>query len=413
MVRILWKSQWKTVISLLGFFAVALLFSVGLESKTGLRFLSEQTAYLSHFSDQNLTGFFDTADADLDAAQSRVDSIENYEEYEGNLFTEMQDPVLAAAGIENAADYDMLVWKEKMLQMPGTYTDSIENDARMLRQLLQRLENERKFQFHLDNQLELARRGMRRNDGSYLKYAAAEKELKKINSDFPLQDPVYAERILSYLEKDFYLILLLALTFFAAFSNTAQTGVVNQIVLSSMGIRKYVKKQLAAAVCVTIAAVSIYMGLLLLIFGGTPDHIPWALPLQAVNGYETVTFAVSVGGYLVLLLAFKLLFCLFHVFAVLLLSLLSRNTIVSALLVSAYCGVLLFLYHLLSGQGAFAGDLLIGSCRTLLSEHPFLMVGNAVIPCHFCAAAAIIAGTGGLWFIMVLLAKRIAERRVL
>ncbi len=411
MKTLFFRNQWKTTMYLMLSFFVILLFYNRITSTFDQRYTTFQSEYIRTQDTENREQFFLSLERDSREAEKIVQAIEHFEGYGDGVQAENRDPVLEAAGIDYYADYDMLRWKEEMLRAPGKYSETVEDDYLLLMQLSQRLGNEKNLVSHVENNKELALRGMRRNDPQYIKYMMAYEQLKNIRTEFVIQDPVAAEKFLGYFENDIYLIIVFALSFFSVFSNLIQNKMSNQILLSKTGMRRFAFSQTGISAMTAAVWVWIYYGAVLLIFcGGRLGNIPWDLPIQAINGYETVCYAFTVGQYIFFSVLLKTGYCVFTTLIFLLLSVLSKNNIISAFMAFVYCGGVYAACKFLSQREAPQGNLLLGSAKYLFSDFPYLCLGTHAVPWHLCWLALIIALSMLLVMIIVLVSKVTAKR---
>lgn len=411
MLKIFFRKQLKTCVLIVLFFSLFLFFQNSIDSKFTERYYAVQEEYIEESGVKNNQAFFEQLEADEKQADKTVNAIESFENYDKEIVYNNIDPALIASGAYTYANYEMIVWREEMLAMPGVFAKTVADDSYMLSQLSQRFANQKNFDLNLWNNLELMRRGMRRNDGDYGKYSAVYKELQKIDADFAFADTLVMDKILSYIENDFYIIVLLALCFFSVFSNATQNRITNQIVISPKGIRKYVRGQCLISVCFTVITITFYyIGIILLLSGGNFSAISWQLPIQAINGYENISYAFSAGQYFFYLVLAKTLYCILTVSVFLFLSSLSKNNIISALLCGLYCTVVIILYNINLTDRHDISISLLGSSKYLFSDLPFLQLGNLLISYYFSFLVGVVFIAVILLILTVFLSKYTAKR---
>ena len=414
MMRVLLKTQWKSALSLVLFFCFLLVGYNGIALKFDERYSKYQTAYMESLNTNDRTEFFIQLEKDSTQAKQIVSAIEKFDSYDGDrASSEVIDPLMAAAGGQEYVNYEMIAWREEMLQMPGTYAETLSDDDYMLMQLSSRLSNQKNIEEIIANQVELANRGMRRNDRKYAVYESTYEELEKVDTEFPVQDTLITDKILDYMEADFYLVILLVLLVFGVFSNLIQTKITNQIVVSKLGIRRFVVRQSVVSIVITLITVILYyVGMILIFSNGNIGNVAWNLPIQAIFGYENLHVAYSVGQYILLYFVMKSVYCLTTVCVILMLSAVSKNTIISAFASALYCGCMFMAFHSLVNNGSVYGLLFIGSVRPLLVEFPYISVGTTVIS-YFWVYLVVLLLMAGIFFeLTVYLSKFTAKRWV-
>ena len=64
--------------------------------------------------------------------------------------------------------------------------------------------------------------------------------------------------------------------------------------LSPMGMRKYALSQMAASLLISLGAMAVYYGIVILLCcAGNLGNIPWQHPIQAINTYENILQNIS------------------------------------------------------------------------------------------------------------------------
>ena len=154
------KKQWNLAIFIVLSYFLILLFYDNLNNRFSERYINEQGNYIIKTKEDRKV-FFNTLDLDLEKSREIVSAIENYENYDSEIIYDEIDPALITAGVNSYATYDMIIWKEEMLNMPGKWGETISDDYFMLIQLSERFRNQRNFELNLSNNIELMDRGMR------------------------------------------------------------------------------------------------------------------------------------------------------------------------------------------------------------------------------------------------------------
>ena len=411
MWKLLLKKQWKSALCILLFFGFILFLRTDKEADFEHRYYDAQTEYLAAAAALAPDALFEKIDADCTAAGQLVDDIRNFKTYEDGLPQTSLDPLLAAAGAESYVNYEMVVWREEMLGMPGRFAATVFDDSLMLSQLAERLKNQKHFQANYENNLEVLRRAIRRGDEDLAGYKAAYNALRRVKTDFPVSDTIFADALLAYFESDIFILILMVLCNFSLFSMAAQNKITNTIRVSKMGLQRYALHQIAAAAIITAGFLLLYFAGIIVIFSnGNLRAVPWALPIQAVNGYENVVFPLSVGGYFAVCAGFKTIFLFLLVGVALFLSLCAKNMVVSAIFALALCGGLIGGAGL--ADGAFSA-LLTGGSKPLFADLPYFCFGDTAVP-YAAVYAAVLALAGLLVYsAVVALAGPLAKRRVI
>ncbi len=336
------------------------------ESSRDGRYYQDGAKYMSQFDLNDSDTFFAVLVEDTNKAIDTVSDIEWFTDYEGEIPEGVVNPLDIASSGAMYMDYDMVIWRERMLDLPGKYTDSIRGDEYMLTSLADRLNYSRNLSMIITNHQEIAARGMRRGGVNAPLYKLAEAELNSIPLDFKVQDTAYTQNFLDYMEGDWCLIALIALIFFGSFSTLAQQRVTWQISVSKLGERKYVLMQIATTLIIALVVFMVYhIGVLLACCQWQPSQIAWELPIQCIAGDVFDSFEIilnlKVWEYILLLCGMKCLFGLLIAFGILLISLLCKNNTLAALGSVSVCGGLILL-----SDSEVLGNMLIGNASSLL-----------------------------------------------
>lgn len=415
MTSILFKKQWKKIVILIVFFCCILSVRNGINSEFTDRYDSYQKKYMNQFDLSDRTQFFENLNKDKKEAQKIVSSIEYYESYDKDVANETLDDLMdILTGNVSYANYDMAVWKKEMLNMPGKYSETVSDDAYMLSQLSRRLANQNTFEESLENNIEIMNRGIRRDAGQTEKYGAVLSELQKVDTEFAVADTIIIDKILKYIEADYFIIILIVLSVFSIFSSVLQNKISNHILVSKMGMKKFALSQIAVTLGIILLGLVIYYaGVILALSKGNIGEIPWSLPIQAINGYENISFAFSVGQYFLISVVIKAIYCIFITSVVLLISILCKNTVISAVLSFAGCYGLVNLYNVWMVEKDLSyGSLLIGSSQFLWSNVPYLYVGGGIVPYVVVYVGIIVLLSLVMFFITVSASKVMAKKWV-
>lgn len=395
MLRCLFKQQWRKALFLILLFCGV----YALQEETEVMFTANTVPYQKTYLAQLDLSDKDTVFAQLDEDEAYTRKIHNaiqyYEGYTGDTPEGVLNIMEILSGSAVYADYDMLVWQDAMWDAPGIFAETVFYDFMTIFQLSSRLENQRYLEYNLENQREIMRRGIKRGGDKLGMYHYTLSQLNSINTNVPVADTYYAEKLLSFLESDWHIIALLVLTVFGAFSSGIQNGVTKQVLISSMGMRKFALYQTSASLLISLGSMAVYYAsVILLCCAGNLGNIPWQHPIQAINTYENILQNISLLDYVLLQLGMKICFCVAVTCIVLLISAVSPGNLVSVL------GSLLFFGGLLLANGR--SGLAIGNCRELLEELCYFswngyLVDYSIIFPSVCLCIALIVVALLIW----------------
>lgn len=403
------NKQWKTSFFIVLLFLIFMLIYNNISNSFAERYINEQKNYIIFQEKHSNQDFFQMLDNDLKKARDAVSVIENYEGYDSEIIFQKVDPILVAANANNYATYDMIVWKEEMLNMPGRWTDTIENDYYMLAQLSERMNNQKNFEINHTNNLELLERGMRRNDFNFYKYKATYEQTKKIYKEFSFSDTIVIEKIVNFIEKDYLIIVLFALLYFSVFSNASQLGMIKQIYISSKGMRCYTALQCCSICFLTLlCSIIYYSGIVLILSNGNLDYLLWEMPVQAINGYENISYALTFKDFLMNSFLIKLFHSLIFSLLILLASLISRNNIMSVVICALLCcGIIIPISSL--DNNDLTNTILLGGSKFLFSDLPYAKFFGQIIPYNICYITIAFVAIIIIFSIIVYLSKFVAK----
>ena len=409
MLKQLLLRQWKKALGLLLFLCVVTVLGARSSFENRGRFYEYQTVYMESFDLWQRDAFFARLEKDNDEASALTLMIQNYEGYTGTRPDGSDDPLLSMFG--TYTDYNMLLWQAQMLQAPGKYSPTVEDDALMLHQLDSRLSSLKNVQKTIQNQIEVMNRNIRRGGKLVPVYEECLRQLQNIDTEtFPVEDTLHIDLLLHYLKLDWRIQIVLALIFFSVFSTNAQEKISNYILTTKTGMRRYAFAQFLAALILSVGAMVVYYGIALLAYsGGNFENIPWTLPIQAVTGHNTVLLDLRVWEYLLLLIGSKILFCCVTVSAVLLVSLLSKNNVISAMASLLLCGIPILMRTLFASSGNPYTGMWFGHTDILFKDLCFWDVSGWLIPyttVYIAGAVTVVILLGAL---VVLLSKSVAK----
>lgn len=392
MLKCLLLRQWRLLICLAVLFCLLLLTMNKEEdnySRTGYR---NREMYLSQYSDDSAETLFVGLHTDYKEIVAVITAIEQFRDYDGEIPDIEPDIMDMLTGQNSYMTYDMLVWREERLETPGEYTDTIEYDRRLLSRLRSDLSNQENFDEIIENQREIMLRGIRRGGKDTKKYQKVLDNLNGIDVDFPVRDPYYVAKILTYVENDWYILALLAFMMFSAFSSTNQQKMTNQILISQYGMRKFAKVQITSSMIVScICMMLYYLGMILILCEWNVQCIPWNHPIQILVGYENNLQNMTVLEYMFTQVGIKMLFSIGVVSIVLFISSLSKNNIVS------FIGTLfLFCCIYMLGRTSQFNSWVIGNGRRLFEGLCYVDIGIGLVPYAFIFCVIVFGVTGML-----------------
>lgn len=397
MIKSLLHRQWRTLICLAVLFCFLLLTQDRGENSYFTIGYSNREAYLSRYDPYDADGLFAGLHEDYEEMSTLIDAIEAFEEYEGEIPDVELDIMDILSGSSSYMTYDMLIWKEQMLKAPGQYTDTVEQDDRMLRWLSADLSNQENFEGIIENQREIMRRGIRRGGPEVVKYEKVLDSLSRIEYDFPIKDTLHAVELLNYLENDWYILVLLAVMTFSFFSTSNQQKVTNQVLVSRFGMRRFARAQIVSAMIISGVCMALYyLGVALIQCEWDISTVPWSHPIQAIVSYENILQDMTIFEYMMANIGLKMLFCFGFVSIVLLISSLSPNNIVSF----AGTAVLLGCVYMLVGNPEY-GALAIGNGRGLFEELCYVDTGYGLVHHAVVFGVTVLAViSAALWLII-------------
>ena len=384
MVKSLFHRQWRVLICLLVMFCFLLLAPDRTEETYWGSGYDNGENYLNRYDPSDAEVLFSGLEEDSEEISALITAIERFEKYDGEIPEAELDIMDTLVGDDSYMTYDMLIWREQMMNAPGQYTDTIIADSILLRRLSRSLYNQKNFEEIIENQREIMRRGIRRGGSEVKKYEKILENLGQIEMDFPVADTLRAVNLLNYLEMDWHILALLAVMCFAFFSTGNQQKVTNQILISKFGMRRFAWAQIASAMLIAGACMVLYyIGIVLIKSEWRLSTIPWNHPLQVIVGYENILQDFTVLEYVLINIGLKMLVCTVFVSMVLLISSLSPNNIVS------FAGTfLLFGMVYLARKEPQSAALTMGNFRSLFEELCYTDVGGYLIPhATICAAA--------------------------
>lgn len=404
------RQQWKRAFSLVLFFLVVLLMQIQAITKSPHYFVPYQSSYLERFDLQQRNIFFAQLDLDTQRTEQTVASIYNFDTYGGEIPEGELSAFDILSGISvSTLNLDMALWRNQMLNSPGQFSNTVSNDELMLRQLSYRLNNQKQFQQILENQKEVMRRGIRRGGSNVLKYEILLAELETIGTDFAVVDTWFVEQLLAFLEGDWYIMVLLSMALFSVFSSANQEKITNCILISKLGIRRYTCLQIVASAIICMGCLACYYTGTVFVYSPSGIHaIPWKMPIQAIDGYENILLNISVLDYFLLITCMKILFCICVVGIVMLISAVSRNTVIAAMGTLVFCGGLILMDAVVPATSGLA----IGNCRVLLEELCFLSCSGLLIPHAVLYCVVAISSAVAICCVLIMLSAIAAKRWV-
>ena len=374
------KKQLKTAVIFTILLCLVLMMqtSASWENSYNGQYYDEQVEYLSQYNLSDRASFFLSLTKDATEVRQQVREIEEFMAYEGEIPEGVVNPLEVASSGAMYMDYDMVVWRQNMLNLPGKFTETISGDEHMLEALSKRLNYTQHLPSILENHREIAVRGIRRGGSNAYKYELALEELEGISTDFPVNDVAYTQNLLDFMQEDWYFSVLIAILFFGTFSTIVQQRIAWPVSISRLGTRKYSIIQITASLLTSVVVFVLYhSGVILACSFWNPAEVAWNLPIQCVFGelfdsYEII-LNLKVWEYTVILLVLKCLFSILLCSIIVFISLLSRNNTIAAVFTLLACGTLILLHSELP-----FGGLLIGNVSCLLEGMCWTKIGTTI-----------------------------------
>ena len=400
MLKQLLQRQWKKALGLILFFCAFLLLQA--DGTFNQDFYDAQHRYMAEYDLWDRETFFVDLNAEVARLDQKFQDVDNFVGYEGVI------PEGSTDRYGEYTDYNMLLWRAQMYDAPGEYADTAYSDFRALNALANRLRNVRDIREIIANQEEIMNRGIRRGGVKLLKYQECLRQLQQIEFDyFPVVDTLDTDRLLDYLETDYFIIILVTLIFFAAFSTAAQEKITNLVLTTRTGMRRFAWAQVLVGLLLTLGVLILYYaGVVLIYCRGELGNVVWQLPIQAIRGYDSILLNMRVWQYVLLSMGLKGLYCIALVGVVLLVSLLSKNNVIAAAGAILVCGGIVFLYELLKNA------LVIGCLQPLVVDLCFVNLKGFLIPHTVIFALAMVLVAVVCGGVTVLLSKHMARRWV-
>ena len=274
-----------------------------------------------------------------------------------------------------------MAWVNSQYNKPGEDYPTVYYDSVLLDMLIKEYSPRWNIASVTDNTIKLCRRNLRRyQPGEYdyklskISLAAAE----QINAGY--SDTAVSFGVTLYLprfESDMFIALLILLMCFTMFSKLRENGYLKYAAASRQGINRFAVKQYAAGIILVTAAFIIYAaGHILYASMYLTDVDILSAPIQIINGYQDFVYPFSIGGYMLLSAGVKLLFLQLLYSLVCLISLISKNSIIS-FCISLLAGAAVWLLPNITDSGAIKG-LCAGNMGALSSEQYINILGTPV-----------------------------------
>ena len=375
MTSFLFKKEIWIALGCTIFFCTALYMYEKAYYESSFKYEAYAIEYMEKYYEGNKESFYERLTQDYQTSLQKMGAIGNLVGYEGPIETEEGSFIN-----QYKANIEILEWQRSQEEAPGLYTPTVRDDAQMLWKLYRAMEGSENLSFNVENGKELMRREMRRQpEGSY-RYLTREKAYEAysaIDQEFELVDPSGANFFLQFFESDMIIFALLGLLNFGIFASLIQKKRADVVAISKMGMKKFTRHRILAAFFINTIVYFVYTFLLLFIVGRSLlNRELLEAPLQILQFYGTVPMAVSVGEYLVISVLLRYLLCMALCAVVLLISMVSRQTIIALAGVIILIGIQMYIGG--KPQVDANPDLLVAACsgtvREMIQNLPYINI---------------------------------------
>lgn len=291
----------------------------------------EYTAALNSFSESD--DIYGSVSEELTKSQSGSDEVmQEINDYvSGNQFPGKPPAVLP----------DELV--EKLFApstRQGKYCDTQLDDSIMLSVMLTQIEAQHNSKIMIEERMEGYTRNVRRGVKDKYSLALSEKliddytEVISYETDkTKLTDTRAADAFIEYMSSEIILAFGIYILLFFVFSSEIQSGRFRSFSVTKTGARKFTLYKIIAGYSAAAIFTSIwYLISVIVMLILNKDGSLLSAPLQYLSGFELSSETVTVGGYIFILFIFKLVYALFISSVIMLISMISRKTIIAGIL---------------------------------------------------------------------------------
>ena len=274
--------------------------------------------------------------------------IDNWVGYPGKIENDLiRQKLEGTEGLEGVESpkvtLDMVEWRIAQYDAKGKWTDTWLDDERLVYKLCEEMKTQFIWKETAENQLEFLSRNARRYRGDEFRKASFEKMLQHYQVVYEkleatCQDNttyVYPEGIrmcLMRLEEDFGNLVILLLSSFSVFVTVLHNGIGAQGMISQLGAKRYFRKLFVSQMVIGFVMYWCYMILFLIPWGSQVLRSAWLVkPVQILEWHETFPYAVTVAGYLLLVLCLKCILAMAMQALFLGISFVSKNAVISIL----------------------------------------------------------------------------------
>lgn len=227
-----------------------------------------------------------------------------------------------------------VVWINTQYNKQGDISPTVYYDNVLMDMIIEEYQPRWNLTNIVQNEITLDHRNLRRYNPSEYNYKLSEIRLKaasKIDLYYNKTSPSFGITFyLSRFEGDLFMPILIALLCFSIFSKLRENGYLKYIATLKIGINRFAIKQYFAGFLLTLSAFAIYVtGYLIYANTYLPDLTILSAPIQIINGYQDFVYPLTIGGYILLSINIKLLFTLFIYSITSIISLVSKNSIIS------------------------------------------------------------------------------------
>ena len=291
----------------------------------------EYTKVLNSFSKSS--NIYESISEELSKSQSESnDTIQEINDFVGNNQIMGRPPAVLP---------DELV--EKLFapsNQQGKYCGTQLDDSILLSSMLTQIEAQNNSEKMIKERMEGYTRNVRRGVKDKYSLALSQKlieeytEVVSYESDkTELRDTRAANAFVDYMSSEIVLSFGLYIFLFHIFSSDIQSGRFKSFAVTKTGARKFALNKIAVGyISATIFVIIFYVSAFIMMLTLNKDSSLLSAPIQYLSGFELSSETLTVGGYIFMMFIFKLIYALFLSSLIMLMSMISRKTIIAGVL---------------------------------------------------------------------------------
>lgn len=226
------------------------------------------------------------------------------------------------------------------LEQTGKYGGTESDDRSMLTIMLTQLESQNRSGELIENRVRGYTRNARRGVRDIYSLDLSEHLIDEYTDVLSYQETVTgaidtraADAFVDYMSEEILLTLGLYILLFYIFSSELQSGRFRSFAITKAGARKFTANKLITGYCAAVIfTVIYYMSAFAAMLIINTDGSLLSAPIQYLSGFELSSETMTVGEYILMVFVLKLLYALFISSVIMLVSMLSRKTIVAGTL---------------------------------------------------------------------------------